>query len=220
MSQKQSTAGQSAQLITDVGPVGLFILTYFGAGRIVGSDAIYWATGVFIVAMLAALFYARTVQKRWPLMLLFSAVIVTFMGATGIILQDPIFIFMKPTITNLFLSYLILVGLAFGVNIWKVFFSEIFDLPDKAWNMLAIRWALFFQFLAFLNELLWRHITDSEVAESARWFSDFNITEGVWVNFKLVVMGLSLVFAMINLPLVMKNQPKPDEDETPPTIEG
>ena len=211
MTEKTSTAGQGAQLITDVGPVALFIGTYFISSRFVGHDAIYWATGVFIVAMLAALFYARMVQKRWPLMLLFSAVIVTFMGTLGIILQDPIFIFMKPTIVNLFLSFLILVGLAFGVNIWKVFFAQIFDLPDRVWTILAVRWALFFQFLAFLNELLWRHITDSTVAESARWIDGFEITEGTWVNFKLVVMGLSMVFALLNLPILLKHQ----RDDTP-----
>tara|TARA_R110002072_G_C7834958_1_gene524499 strand:+ start:228 stop:887 length:660 start_codon:yes stop_codon:yes gene_type:complete len=219
MTEKPSTAAQGSQLITDVGPVGLFILTYFGASRFVGHDAIYWATGVFIVAMLAALFYARAVQKRWPLMLLFSAVIVTFMGGIGILLQDPIFIFMKPTIVNLFISYLVLVGFAFGVNIWKVFLGTVFDLPDRIWTILAIRWALFFQFLALLNELLWRHITDSTVAESARWIEGFEISEAVWVNFKLVVMGLSLVFALLNLPIVLKHQ----RDDTPadpaPTVE-
>ena len=144
-----------------------------------------------------------------------AAVIVTIMGGLGILLKDPIFIYVKPTIVNLFLSYLILVSFAFGVNIWKFFFKEIFDLPDRAWTILAIRWALFLQFLAFLNELIWRHITDGEVAESARWFADFSVTEGFWVNFKLVIMGLTLVFGLLNLPIVMKYQttdeePKPE----------
>ena len=216
MSETSSkTAGQGARLLTDVGPVALFILTYFLGRRVVGDEALYWATGLFIVAMLAALAYARTAHKRWPPMLLLSAVIVTIMGGLGILLKDPIFIYVKPTIVNLFLSYLILVSFAFGVNIWKFFFKEIFDLPDRAWTILAIRWALFLQFLAFLNELIWRHITDGEVAESARWFADFSVTEGFWVNFKLVIMGLTLVFGLLNLPIVMKHQttdeePKPE----------
>lgn len=215
MSETSSTtAGQGARILTDVGPVALFILTYFGGKRVVGDDAIFWATGVFIVAMLAALAFARMAHKRWPPMLLASAVIVTIMGGLGIALNDPVFIYAKPTIVNLFLSYLILAGFAFGVNIWKFFFQEIFDLPDRAWTILAVRWALFFQFLAFLNELLWRHISDGDVAESARWFSDFSVTEGFWVNFKLVVMGLSVGFAMLNLPIVMKHQ---KTEETPKT---
>lgn len=207
MSETSSkTAGQGARLLTDVGPVALFILTYFLGRRVVGDEALYWATGLFIVAMLAALVYARTAHKRWPPMLLLSAVIVTVMGGLGIALKDPIFIYVKPTIVNLFLSYLILIGFAFGVNIWKFFFKEIFSLPDRAWTILAIRWALFFQFLAFLNELIWRHITDGEVAESARWIADFSVTEGFWVNFKLVVMGLTLVFGLLNFPILMKHQ--------------
>lgn len=210
MSEMKKTADQGARLITDVGPVAVFILTYFLGRRFVGDDAIFWATGLFIVAMLAALFYARTQQKRWPPMLLASAVIVTIMGGLGIFLNDPVFIYVKPTIVNLFLSYLVLIGFAFGVNIWKFFFKEIFDLPDRAWTILAIRWALFFQFLALLNEVLWRHIGDGDVPEGARWFADFTITEGLWVNFKLVVMGLSLVFALANLPLVLKHQ-RPDD---------
>lgn len=215
MSETSSkTAGQGARLLTDVGPVGLFILTYFLGKRMVGDDAIFWATGVFIVAMLAALAFARVVHKRWPPMLLASAVIVTIMGGLGIFLNDPVFIYVKPTIVNLFLSYLILIGFTFGVNVWKFFFKEIFDLPDRAWTILAIRWALFFQFLAFLNEVLWRHISNGDVPDSARWFADFSVTEGFWVNFKLVVMGLSLAFAMANLPIVMKHQRTDDRPES------
>lgn len=214
MTETKSTAAQGSQLITDVGPVALFMGVYFVGGRIVGSEAIYWATGIFIIAMLAALIYARMVQKRWPMMLLFSAVIVTFMGGMGIYLQDPIFIFMKPTIVNLFLSFLILVGLAFGVNIWRVFFSGIFDLPGPIWTILAIRWALYFQFLALLNEFLWRHITDSTVADSARWFDGVEFTEGLWVTFKGVVMVLSVIFALINIPIVLKHQKKDEDSAT------
>ena len=46
-------------------------------------------------------------------------------------------------------------------------------------------------------------------------FSDFSVTECFWVNFKLVIMGLTLVFGLLNLPIVMKHQttdeePKPE----------
>ncbi len=139
-------------------------------------------------------------------MLILPRCIVLGMGTIGIVLQDPIFLYLKPTIINLFFSYLILISVALGQNVWKVFFGHVFNLPEDAWTMLAVRWAVWFQVLALINEALWRHINDSIVPESARWFAEFSISESFWANAKLGVMALSLVFAMLQMPLLMKYQ--------------
>ena len=161
-----------------------------------------------MVAALIALGMSIRIERRIPPMLVFTTVIVLGFGAMGIWLQDPVFIYIKPTIINLFLSYLILVSLAFGFNIWKIFFSHIFELTERAWTLLAIRWAIWFQVLAGLNEVMWRHITDSVVPESARWFAGLELSEAFWSNAKLGVMVLSVLFAASQMPLILKNQPR------------
>ena len=91
MSQARKTAGQGAQLLTDVGPVIAFILVYNIGRNFAGDQAIYWATGVFMAGIALALGYAAIVQKRFPPMLVVSAVIVLSFGGLTIWLQDPIF---------------------------------------------------------------------------------------------------------------------------------
>jgi intracellular septation protein len=214
MSQVKKTAGQGAQLLTDVGPVIAFILVYNVGRRVVEDGAIYWATGVFMVAVALALGYAAIVQKRFPPMLVVSAVIVLSFGGLTIYLQDPIFVYVKPTIINLLYSFAILGSFAFGFNVWKSLFGSIFTLPDRVWWILAVRWALFFQILALINEFLWRHINDSVVAESARWFPQLAWSESLWANGKLGIMALTFIFALANIPIALKHQPDDDEAQT------
>ncbi|GJL96580.1 MAG: putative intracellular septation protein A [Hyphobacterium sp.] len=218
MSQTQKTVGQGAQLLTDVGPVIAFILVYNIGRRVVDGDAIYWATGVFMVAVGLALTYAAIVQKRFPPMLVVSAVIVLSFGGLTIYLQDPIFVYVKPTIINLIYSFAILGSFAFGFNVWKALFGSIFTLPDRIWWILAVRWALFFQVLALINEFLWRHINDSVVSESARWFPQLAWSEGFWANGKLGIMALTFVFAMANIPIALRHQPAEENDTAKETV--
>lgn len=211
MSQVKKTAGQGAQLLTDVGPVIAFILVYNIGRNFAGDQAIYWATGVFMVGVAMALGYAGVVQKRFPPMLVVSAVIVMSFGGMTIYLQDPIFVYIKPTIINLLYSFAILGSFAFGFNVWKALFGSVFTLPERIWWILAVRWALFFQILALINEFLWRHINDSVVVESSRWFPQLAWSESLWANGKLGIMALTFVFALANIPIALRHQT--DEDD-------
>lgn len=219
MSQVKKTAGQGAQLLTDVGPVIAFILVYNIGRNFTGDQAIYWATGVFMAGVAMALGYAGVVQKRFPPMLVVSAVIVISFGGMTIYLQDPIFVYIKPTIINLLYSFAILGSFAFGFNVWKALFGSVFTLPERIWWILAVRWALFFQILALINEFLWRHINDSVVVESARWFPQLAWSESLWANGKLGIMALTFVFALANIPIALRHQTDDDDanaDEAAP----
>ncbi len=216
------TLGQGSKLLVDIGPAAVFMISYNVAGRIVEQGAIYWATGLFMAATAIALVYALITQKRFPPMLVVTFVIVTGFGAMTIYLQDPVFVFIKPTIINLIFSLSILFSIAFGFNVWKALFGSIFSMPERAWNILAIRWALFFAFLALLNELLWRHIVGSEAdpafMEAARWIEGFEISESFWVNFRFWgTYPIFFVFVLLNLPITMKYAGEPEaKGATPP----
>lgn len=213
MAQTQNTSEQSSRLLIDAGPIGVWIVVYNVARMFAADQAIYIGTGAYMIAATIALVMSIRIEKRIPPMLVMTTIIVLGLGAIGIILQDPIFIYAKPTIINLFLSFMIFTSMAFGVNVWKLFFKHIFELPDHVWTIYAIRWGLWFQFLAFLNELMWRHITDSTVPESARWFSGLILSENFWANAKLGVIGLSVLFMAAQFPLLMKYQRSVDGND-------
>ncbi|WP_429912942.1 inner membrane-spanning protein YciB [Glycocaulis sp.] len=214
MSTNGKTIGQGARLLVDVGPAAVFMISYNIANRVLDEGAIYWSTGLFMAATAIALAYAAISQKRFPPMLVVTFVIVTLFGAMTIYLQDPIFIFIKPTIINLLFAFTILFSFAFGFNVWKALFSSVFEMPERIWTILAIRWALFFIFLAAVNEVLWRHITDSVVVDSARMFDWLELSEAFWVNFRLLgTYPIFAVFVALNIPITLKWARAPGEGE-------
>ena len=74
--------------------------------------------------------------------------------------------------------------------------SAAWDLTDRGWTLLSLRFGLFFAGMAILNEVVWR--TQS---------TDF------WVNFKVFgAIGITLVFTMTQVPLITRYQVLPEED--------
>ena len=72
-----------------------------------------------------------------------------------------------------------------------------FNLPDRIWNVLALRWAGLFVFLALLNEYV--RLTQ---------------TTEFWVNSRLVIFTPFVIgFALLNTPLVLKHN---RDDEAAP----
>lgn len=199
---KTKTAGQGMKLLVDVGPVVVFVSSYVIANRTVGTDtSIFWATGAYMAAMAIALPVAWFGQRRLPPLLLMTAAIVLVMGGAAILLQSKLFAYVKPTIINTAFAVLICGAQIAGYNVWKIFFGEVFDLPEKIWRILAWRWAGWFAFLAVLNEVVWR------VA-----ILQYD-NEPFWVGFKLWgVMPLTFLFALANTPLTMKWSGRTDEE--------
>jgi intracellular septation protein len=149
---------------------------------------IFVATAVFMVAILVALAASYALTRRLPVMALVSAVVVLVFGGLTLLLQDELFIKLKPTIIYLLFAGTLFGGLLFNKPLLAMVFDQMFSLTEEGWRKLTVRWALFFLFLAVLNEIVWRtQSTDT------------------WVAFKVFgVMPLTFVFAMLQFPLLKK----------------
>lgn len=180
------------KLVLDLGPVVLMFLVYRWAG-------IFWATGVFMVATLVSLIVSRTLYGRVPMLPLVTGVVVMILGGLTLVLQDELFIKLKPTIAYLIFAGMALGGLAFGVPVWKMLFGEVFQLSEEGWRILQMRWGVFFLALAGVNEIAWRTLS----------------TDG-WITFKLFGFApLVLVFALAQTGLLKRYGPMPDADHPP-----
>ena len=149
---------------------------------------IFVATAVFMVAILIALAVSYALTRRLPMMALVTAVVVIIFGGLTLVLQDELFIKLKPTIIYLLFAGTLLGGILFRKPLLAMVFDQMFNLTQEGWRKLTIRWALFFLLLAALNEIVWRtQSTDT------------------WVTFKVFgVMPLTFVFAILQYPLLMK----------------
>lgn len=200
MSAQQNTARGASQLLIDLGPVLVFVVSYNVLNRIRPDDAIYIATGIFIAATLAAIAYSWIRTRHVPPVLIVTGVLVTVFGGLSIAFHNPTFVQVKPTVIYLFYAAAILGSLLFRQNIWKLFFGHAFSLPDRIWTILAVRWGVFFVFMAVLNEYV-RRTQSMEFWVNSRFF---------------LVFPLILGFALLNVPLTMKHIQDP---EAPPPEE-
>ncbi len=177
------------KIVLDLGPLVLF----FAANA---RFHLFVATGVFMAAVLIALAVTYMLTRHLPLMPVVTAIIVVVFGGLTLILQDELFIKLKPTIIYLLFGIVLLGGLALGKPLLGAVFDSLFHLTEEGWRKLTLRWALFFFALAVLNELVWRtQSTD------------------VWVAFKVFgVVPLNFVFAMLQYPLMTKYAAAPPAD--------
>ena len=201
MTDKQKLA-PGLKLVLDLGPLLVFFFAntrpalfapllapFLSAELLNGPHAgIFTATAVFIPAVLLALAISYAKTRHLPVMPLVTAIVVVVFGGATLILQDELFIKLKPTIIYVLFGGVLLGGLAFGKPLLGMVFDSVFNLTDEGWRKLTLRWALFFLALAVLNEVVWR--TQS---------TDF------WVAFKVFgVVPITFVFAALQYPLLTR----------------
>ena len=174
---------QIRRLALDLGP----LLIFFAGFKYLG---IFGATAVFIAAVLLALLLSYLMEKRLSPMPIFTAVLVVIFGGLTLYLRNDVFIKMKPTVLYGFFGLVLLVGLLFNRLFIKYVFAQAFDLDERGWKKLTVRWGLFFLTLAVINEAVWR-----------------STSTATWVTFKVwVIIPLIFLFALAQTPLVIKHQ--------------
>jgi intracellular septation protein len=180
---KPSPLHPGLKLALELGPLVLFFIANARWGIFVG-------TAVFMVAILIALATSYALTRHLPVMAIVSAVIVTVFGGLTLLLHDETFIKIKPTLIYGLFAATLAVGLMFRKPLLELVFDSVFNLTEEGWRRLTVRWALFFAFMAVLNEVVWR--TQS---------TDF------WVSFKLFgAVPLTFLFAALQYPLLMKHE--------------
>lgn len=191
----------------DFGPLLLFFISYkfFDPGDNPVSAAIY-GTGIFMAAIVVALVLSKSLLGKISPMLWLSAILVLGFGGLTIYFGDPAFIQHKPTGIYALFAITIFAGLMRGKPAIRYLLEYAFEgLSHDGWMKLSRNWALFFTFLAIANEAI-----------IAAFDFDTWLTLKVWG-----VTALSVIFAMANVPMLMRHGLKLDDDveeavEVPP----
>ncbi len=185
------------KLATELGPLLIF---FFANAKF----NLFVATGAFMVAIVVALVASWMVTRHIPVMALVTGVIVLVFGTLTLVLHDETFIKVKPTIIYGLFAAVLGGGLLFGRSFIAILFDQMFNLTPEGWRRLTLRWALFFVAMALLNEIIWR--TQS---------TDFG------VGFKAFgVIPITLVFAMLQMPLIKRHSREPETLEASDAREG
>ncbi|MGO4684213.1 septation protein A [Hyphomicrobium sp. 2TAF46] len=175
---------QLIKLVVELGPLIVFFIVNSRFG-------IFAGTGAFMVATVIALGASRALLGRIATMPLVTGVFVLVFGGLTLWLQDDHFIKIKPTIVNGLFAAILIAGLISGRLFLKIVFGDVMRLSEEGWRILTLRWALFFVFLAILNEVIWRFFSTD-----------------TWVAFKVFgIMPITFVFALAQIGLLKKYEP-------------
>jgi len=172
------------KFITDFGPLLIFFTIYYKSG-----NNLTLAIPPLIIATIVAVIIMYFVEKKIPYVPLIGGIVISLFGGLTLYFDNPIFLYMKPTIVNIiFANILIISKIFFDKNFLKFFLQTAFQLDEIGWNKLNFRWAYFFIFLAILNEIVWR-----------------TQPETTWVNFKVWgMLPITFIFTALQLPLINK----------------
>tara|TARA_B100000524_G_scaffold257047_1_gene139400 strand:- start:77 stop:631 length:555 start_codon:yes stop_codon:yes gene_type:complete len=172
------------KFLTDFGPLIIFFYYYYDSGK-----DLKIAIPPFIIATIVALAIVWFLEKKIPTVPLLSGILITFFGGLTIYFNNPVFIYVKPTIINILFGLSLMLGKYFTKEpVLKKLMGKSISLTDNGWEILNKRWIYFFFGLAILNELVWR--TQSE---------EF------WVNFKVWgLLPITFIFTAFQIGLINK----------------
>ena len=172
------------KFITDFGPLLIFFTIYYKSGNNLSA-----AIPPLIISTLIAVAIMYFIEKKIPYVPLIGAVVISLFGGLTLYFNNPIFIYMKPTIINILFALALFFGKYFtNEPILKKILGKSLPLRDEGWKILNNRWMYFFFGLAILNELVWR--TQSE---------EF------WVNFKVWgMLPITFTFTAFQIGLINK----------------
>ncbi|MGF7147413.1 intracellular septation protein [Sphingomonas zeicaulis] len=194
------------RMAIDFGP----IVAFFATNSLLPSDwaslrRIMAATAVFMVATVAAMIYSRLKAGKISPMLFMSGALVLVFGGLTLWFHNDTFIKVKPTIVYSMFAAILAFGLATGRPLLKMLLESAYPgLTPEGWRKLTINWTFFFVAMAILNEIVWRN-------------SSFNF----WLGFKVWgAIPLTLLFAMVNIPMLLRNGMSDPSKPAPVPPEG
>ena len=169
---------------TDFGPLLIFFTIYYKTENNLSA-----AIPPLIISTIIAVAIMYFVEKKIPFVPLIGGLVITLFGGLTLYFDNPVFIYMKPTIVNIiFAGILITSKVFFQKNFLKFFLKTAFQLQETGWYKLNFRWAYFFIFLAIINEIVWR-----------------TQPETTWVNFKVWgILPITFIFTFFQVPLIKK----------------
>ena len=172
------------KFVTEFGPLLVFFSFYYR-----NDKSLEIAIPPFIIATLIALIVVWIMEKKIPMVPLIGGILITFFGGLTIYFNNPVFIYIKPTIINVLFGLAFLFGKFFtNEPILKKMLGKTLQLTDEGWSILNTRWIFFFFSLAILNEIVWR-----------------TQTEEFWVNFKVWgMLPITFIFTAFQFNIINK----------------
>ena len=180
MTGEQKKSMRLGSMFSEIIPLASFFVVNQSHGLYMGALAALVTALVLIVVF-------WVIEKRLARFVVFSTLISGILTVTALMTAEKLFIKIQPSLFSFAFSVVLLGGAGRGLAMMKVFFKTQFDLPDRVWWQLSLRWGLFFLVAGIANEIAWRQLSDDD-----------------WVAFRVFVMAPATgLFMLAQLPLTL-----------------
>lgn len=172
------------KLLSEIGPVIAFFVGFFYGGGIQNATLYMIITAVICVTI------CYLVDRKVSKLSIISISVLLVSGGITLISGDSMYIKIKPTILYVIFGGIFLMSGIRKKPFIKYALESIVRLKEESWITLSYRTAVFFFFMAVINEIVWR-----------------TFSEETWVKFKVFgVVPITFVFILLQLPLLLKNK--------------
>ena len=170
-------------MFSEIAPLAAFFLVHQAYGLYAAAVAAIAASSLLVAATWAF-------EKRLARFAIFATSIAALLTLAAIMAEEKTYIKIQPSLFSGAFAAVLLIGRLRGRAMMKVFFQAQFDLPEKVWNSLSLRWGLFFLAATLANEIAWRALSDDD-----------------WVSFRVLIMAPATgLFMMAQLPITLRGQ--------------
>ena len=123
------------KFLTDFGPLVIFFYYYYDSDK-----DLKIAIPPFIIATIIALGVMWILEKQIPKVPLLSGILITFFGGLAIYFDNPVFIYIKPTIINVMFGFALIFGKYFTKEpVLKKLLGKSISLTNEGWEILNRR---------------------------------------------------------------------------------
>ena len=130
------------KFIADFGPLLIFFTIYYKSGNDLSA-----AIPPLIISTVIAVAVIYFIEKKIPYIPLVGGIIISVFGGLTLYFNNPVFLYMKPTIINVIFAFTLIVGKTFfNKNFLEFFFKTAFQLDELGWDKLNNRWLFFLYF--------------------------------------------------------------------------
>jgi len=118
------------KFLTDFGPLVIFFYFYYNSGK-----DLQVAIPPLIVATIISILIVWFFEKKIPMVPLAGGILITLFGGLTIYFNNPIFIYMKPTIINILFGLSLFFGKYFTKEpLLKLILGKSLPLNDEGWK--------------------------------------------------------------------------------------
>ncbi len=172
------------KFLSEFAPLVAFFTGYFYGG------SIETATLYMLISSVICISIYYFIARKLPLSTLVSSGVLLVSASIALLSGNSMYIKIKPTILYIIFGFSFFISAIKNKSFMKYMLDHFIGLEDKHWNVLSYRTAVFFLFMAILNEIVWR-----------------NFAEISWVKFKVFgAIPVTIIFILSQMPYIFKNK--------------